>query len=240
MAAKNDANVLPRAPPPRRPPARLPVSGSEDVFADVTYGAPRGRGNNNCYAWAIGDYRNRGGHKLQPGNLARVPRRDEQPTTCAAISAAAAADLKGRSYRVDPERECRRGYYKIMAFVDANGSDYHWYKQHRDLLITWPADGRWKTVADAAKALDVPAAAVYSPRMPPQPGDMLIVKDARLWSHKRGFATGPLLQDACGRAIRDPRKACRKYANSTGEALDYSSFCGAMCVKPASRRAARR
>lgn len=229
----NSDDALPDA--PRRQAARrrqasqlLPVSGGEEVFADVTYGAPRGRGNNNCYAWAIGDYRNGGGRKLQPGNLSGAAG-DLDLGSCAAISARAAADLKGRAYREDADVECRAGYYKVMAFLD-KGNDYHWYKQHRHLLLRWPGAGRWKGLADAAAALGVPVRSIYSPRTPPREGDVVIVRDARLWSHKRGFATGPLLRDSCGKPIRDPRAACRDYGGKDGGA-DYADFCGAMCVR---------
>lgn len=203
----------------------LPVSGSEDVYSNATYGLRRGKGNNNCYAWAIDDYKNSGGQKLQPGNLSGAAG-DMNLSSCAALAARAAADLKGRSYRVSPEVACRRGYYKVMAFL-AKGTDYHWYKQHQHALVRWPTDGRWKSVADMAKALGVPPANVYAPRDPPRPGDAVIVRNAGLWSHKQGFATGPVLRDACDRAITDPRKACRSY----GHGLDYKDFCGAMCVK---------
>ena len=49
--------------------ALLPTSGSERPFTVTTFGTARGKGNNNCYAWAIDKYRNDGGVKLQPGNL---------------------------------------------------------------------------------------------------------------------------------------------------------------------------
>ena len=87
-----------------------------------------------------------------------------------------------------------------------------------------------------AAALGVRETTIYSPRLPPRAGDMVIVRDARLWSHKRGFATGPLLHDSCGKPIADPRTACRSYPDKDG-GLDYSQFCGAMCVK--SRRTPR-
>ena len=217
-----DFNSLPAR--PGRGPG-LPVSGSEDVFSNATYGSRRGRGNNNCYAWAIDNYANSGGRKLQPGNLSGA-RGDVNLSSCAALASRAAADLRGRAYRVAPEAPCKKGFYKVMGFL-AKDNDYHWYKQHRHLVVRWPADGRWKGVADLAAAMGVPEASVYAPRRPPQAGDVVLVRNSGLWSHKQGFATGPLLRDACGQAISDPRKACRSY----GGGLDYTDFCGAMCVK---------
>jgi hypothetical protein len=45
------------------------------------------------------------------------------------------------------------------------------------------------------------------------------------WSHKQGWATGPLMVDASGNLILDPRKANRHYG------YNYSKFCSAFCVK---------
>lgn len=224
MAANSAANALPRALPRQAAAPRLPVSGSEEVFADITYGTRRGRGNNNCYAWAIGDYRNSGSRKLQPGNL-HGAKDDMNLSSCADIARRAAADLRGRAYAAKAEDACRPGYYKVMSFL-AKDNDYHWYKQHRHLLLRWPAN--WEgDVAKLAAVLKVPVTSVYVPRSPPRAGDVVLVKDARVFSHKQGFATGPVLYDACGAVITDPRKACRTYSAD----LDYSKFCSAMCVK---------
>jgi hypothetical protein len=222
-AASAAANALPASPSPSR---RLPVSGAEDVYSDLTFGDPRGKGNNNCYAYAIDAYSNSGGRKLQPGNASMAPGGLDLGS-CAALRARALADLRGRAYAADPDAPCRPGHYKVMAFL-APGSDYHWYKQHTDALVRV---GRTRDVASLAKALGVPAARLQAPgggrlgRL--RPGDLVLVRGANLWSHKQGFATGPLLRDACDRAITDPRKACRDYGNG----LDYKDFCGAMCVR---------
>jgi hypothetical protein len=227
-AAANAVNaVLPSS--PSLAPA-LPVSGSEDVFTDVTYGSRRGKGNNNCYGWAVNEYRNSGNTKLQPGNLSR--RADNNAAgansleSCKAIVDRAVDDLRTRNkggMRVAAEVPCPRGQYKVMAFL-APREDFHWYKQHKDLLVTWPKAAR--SVADLARVLGVSPRQIYAPQTP-KPGDRVLVRDARAWSHKQGFATGPLLKDACGRSIKDPRKACRTYSRE----LDYSEYCGALCVK---------
>jgi len=59
----------------------------------------------------------------------------------------------------------------------------------------------------------------------PEKGRVIIFK-ANVWSHKRGWATEPLLVDAKGKAIFDPRKASRNY-----DGLNYKKFCSAFCVK---------
>ena len=49
----------------------------------------------------------------------------------------------------------------------------------------------------------------------------------KLWAHKQGWATGPLLVDASGRTIKDPRRADRNYRPG----YHYKKFCSAYCVK---------
>lgn len=48
----------------------------------------------------------------------------------------------------------------------------------------------------------------------------------RLWAHKQGFGGGPVIVDASGKTIRDPRRADRNYGG-----LNYSRFCSAYAVR---------
>ncbi len=57
------------------------------------------------------------------------------------------------------------------------------------------------------------------------PGKTLQFK-ANCWSHKQGYGTGPLLKDASGKPIRDPRLADKKYPG-----LNYNIYGGSFCVK---------
>ena len=200
------------------------------MFTDDVYGTRRGQGNNNCYGWAIDEYRDDGGRKLQPGNLSDTAL--ESLASCDQLRDRALADLRGAAYAVDAGQACRKGYYKVMSFLDP-GDDYHWYKQHRHALVRLTPET--PTPAAVAKALGVPLRAVYSPSSAPGPGDMVLVKHANVWSHKQGFATGPLLRDACGTVIKDPRSACRTYGS-----LDYTRYCGALCVMARNGRQAAR
>lgn len=211
-----------RRPQPRRPrrPQKLPLSGSEETFTNKRFGSPRGVRNNNCYAWAIGHYDGSGGVKLQPGDLAGVRSR---------MSLASCTDLKKRAlldsrapgqkqmYATRPLQPCQKGYYKVMAFLDPS-TDYHWYRQHKDVWYRMQAGNSSTSVA---KKLGVPLRKVRR-----APGGMALVQNAGVWSHKQGFAGGPKLEDACGKMITDPRKACRDY----GE-YDYERFCGSYCVR---------
>lgn len=217
-------------PLPTRGPAagarRLPLSGSEETYSNATYGTRKGKGNNNCYSWAIDDYKNSGDYKLQPGNLSKA-QGELNLGSCNAIVSRAVADLTAKHkgyFQPDAQAACKPGHYKVMAFLSKD-NDFHWYKQHRDAIVTWPQGV--KTVAELAARMGVKSSQVYTPTRDPKPGDRVLIKNAGLWSHKQGFATGPLLKDACDRAITDPRTACRTYSPE----LDYRDFCGAMCVK---------
>lgn len=201
---------------------KLPVSGSEPLFSDLVYGTPRGKMNNNCYAWAIDAYRGSGGVKLQPGDLSRQTT-DLDASSCAFLRNRAMDDNKGRGiYAVQPSAKCRKGFYKIMTFIDKD-NDYHWYKQNGSLLYrVSPGD----TPGSIARELSVPASAVVSATPDPRPGDLVFVRNAGVFSHKQGFATGPLLRDASKRIIADPRAANRDYGD-----YNYRTFCGAMCIR---------
>lgn len=217
-----------RTPPPKRPKRKalrkLPTSGAEPLFSDLVYGTRRGIENNNCYAWALDHYRSSGGVKLQPGNLSRQTS-DMNASSCAFLRDRALDDnMKRGIYMADPGKACRRGYYKVMAFID-KGNDYHWYKQHGHVLYR-VSDG--ETRDTIARDLDVPLASVVSPTASPRRGDLVFVRNANVFSHKQGFATGPLLRDAARKIIPDPRRANRNYG-----LYNYRTPCGAMCVRNA-------
>jgi hypothetical protein len=192
----------------------------------MVYGSPRGKRNNNCYAWAIGHYRDSGGVKLQPGDLAGEAR-DLNLSSCKDLKRRAIQDAKAPGqkamYAAGPRARCRPGYYKVMSFLD-RGTDYHWYRQHRDLLYRVQAGNSLTSVA--TKLGVPPRQIVTSSQDALRPNNVILVKNADLWSHKQGFATGPLLQDACGKVITDPRRACRDYGQ-----YNYDTFCGSYCVQ---------
>lgn len=201
---------------------KLPLSGSEPLYSDLIYGTPRGKENNNCYAWALDAYRDSGGIKLQPGDLSGETS-DRDSASCKFLVDRAMDDNRTRGIRSVPAAQrCPQGFYKIMAFID-KGRDYHWYKHHNNVLYR-VRDG--ETLRTIARDLGVPMRDIVSPTPAPRPGDLVYVKRAGVFSHKQGFATGPLLRDAAGATIPDPRAANRNY----GE-YNYRTFCGAMCVR---------
>lgn len=215
------------------------MSGSETPYDDtnVRYASRKGRGNNNCYAYALDLSTTRGAHKLQPGDLSPGNRGEVDLRDC--------SDLRRRVLRdgaaaASPDGMCPSGTYKIMGFV-APGQDFHWYKQNGDLRVRADQD---TSPTSLARRLGVPRDAVNAtPGRKVARGEEVSVRHAGLWSHKRGFATGPLLLDACGKPIVDPRRACRDYSSEGG--ANYSKFCGAYCVRrrrqfnKSSRRASR-
>lgn len=201
---------------------KLPMSGSEPMFSDLVYGTTAGRLNNNCYAWALDAYRGSGGIKLQPGNMSSQTT-NENASSCPFLRDRSMDDNRARGiYAVRAANKCRKGYYKIMAFID-KGNDYHWYKQHNNVLYRVR---KGETPASIARELGVPPSSVVSATRAPKPGDLVYVRKAGVFSHKQGFATGPLLRDAAGNIIPDPRTANRDYG-----AYNYRTYCGSMCIK---------
>jgi len=59
------------------------------------------------------------------------------------------------------------------------------------------------------------------------PQDKVLDSPVALWSHKTGWAGGPLIVDASGKTITDPRKADRNYKPG----FHYTKFCAAYIVK---------
>ena len=84
---------------------------------------------------------------------------------------------------------------------------------------------RGNTCESIARFFQVPLSRVKNCGGKCIPGRILKFK-ANVFSHKRGWATGPLLVDAKGKAITDPRKSSRAY---TG--LSYKKYCSSFCVK---------
>lgn len=205
--------------------SKLPSSGSEETYTNKVYGSNKGRKNNNCYAWAIGHYRNSGGVKLQPGDLAKLSG-NLSLKSCKDLKKRALADSKAPGqkamYVVKANAPCGKGYYKVMAFLDKQ-TDYHWYRQHKDIMYHVKAGNSLTSIANK---MGVPPKKVLASNKRLNPDDVVYVKNADVWSHKQGFATGPLLEDACGKIIADPRKACRDYGP-----YNYKTFCGAYCVQ---------
>lgn len=198
--------------------ATLPLSGFESIFSTSPWN--RAVNSDNCYDYAIGDFERTRTVKSTPGNRAGFST-NRNFTRCGDLRKRILADNPGKVYVAKPDVPCRRGFSKIMNFVAKQG-DFHFYKQVRGVKwVVRPGD----TPLRIAKFLQVPLRAVPSLR-----GKRSVVIPVNLWSHKQGWGAPPLLTDARGRTITDPRRASRKYPG-----LDYNQYCGCYCVKKGAR-----
>jgi len=201
------------------------LSGSEEPFTNFVYGSDKwGKKNNNCYAFAIDYFRPNMNKKLQPGELSKTLKKDDDLTDPKTLKERTLSDLatkKNGGYSASPCEKCKKGFYKVMTFVD-KGSDYHWLRQMSDMMIM--SDGK-KTVANIAKEIGVDKNQIDSPSSnKPRKGEPILIKNAGLFAHKRGLSELTVL-DASGKFIKDPRKADLNYGD-----INYSTFAGAFCV----------
>jgi hypothetical protein len=149
---------------------------------------------------------------------------------CDDLIARALADAKSQGWDLEvvsqKQHQCNKGSYKIVAVL-APGNDFHWYRHHRDLLYRVK---RPRTIRELAAEFRVPVEAITIPgnSRHARVGDIALIKNANVWSHKQGFSSdGPLLKDACGKIIKDPSAACRSYGNG----LNYTVVCATFCFR---------
>jgi hypothetical protein len=221
-----------------------------------------GRHHDNCYDYAFGLNNQKAVNKNVPGNMAGNKAWGLTFTNCNGIAKRVLEDYRGLAYRCKPSDPCPPGYYKVMNFVAPNGGDFHWYRETNAVRYrTRPGDtvtglARFFRVTPAIiraavakgtrptsasngrisnnvnRNLPVLNQMVHRGSGAIRPGKV-IQFPVRLWSHKQGFATGPVLVDASGKTIADPRRANRAYPG-----LNYSKFCSAYMVKAGAGRAA--
>lgn len=203
---------------------RLKTSGSEHVYVHKPW--TKFKIANNCYAYAFHDMRSWRPQKSVPGDRTKKGPLFSSYTTCKGIAKKILKDNPGRVYIARPTQKCKKGYYKVMMVVAPKdrygnpGGDFHFYKQHG--IIKYKLR-KGDTAENLAKFFDVPLGRIkYALARKSKTG--IITFKCNLFSHKMGWATGPLLVDSCGKIIKDPRKACRKYT------LDYSKYCNSFCV----------
>lgn len=203
----------------------LPTTGYEEIYGDKKWKMRRGIRSNNCYSYAMGDYRPHRRHKAVVGDLGGY-KHDILYDSCTPLKKRLLEDNPGRVYPVEATEPCKAGFYKIMMFVsskrdDSAYGDFHFYKQHRDVVYAvQPGD----TAESIASFFGIPVERVTGGGRLKE-GAEIYLKNVNVFSHKLGWATPSLLTDSCGKSIKDPQKACRKYT------LDYDTFCGAYCVR---------
>jgi len=220
-----------------------------------------GRHHDNCYDYAFGLNNIRSVNKDVPGNMSGNKAWGLTFTKCDGIAKRVLEDYRGLAYRCKPSDPSPLGYYKVMNFVAPNGGDFHWYRETNAVRYktrpgdtvtglarffrvtpaviraavakgTKPKSASNGRIANTNRNLPVLNQMVHSGSGAIRPGKV-IQFPVKLWSHKQGFATGPVLVDASGKTITDPRRANRAYPG-----LNYSKFCSAYMVKAGAGRAA--
>jgi len=206
---------------------KLPLSGSEPTYTQRLWGRAVGIGNNNCYAYAVGDYEGFRQSKSIPGERAGI-RNGHTYTHCRDLPRRVVADNPKKVYLAKAGEKCKSKHFKVMMFVAPGNKrnyfrqgDFHFYKQHGNVEYKVK---KGNTHEGIAKFFKVPLERVKKCGKC-VPGKLFKFK-ANIFSHKRGWATGPLLIDAKGKAITDPRKASRNYPG-----LSYGKYCSSFCVK---------
>jgi len=234
--------------------APLPKSGSEPIFSYKGWGDV-GRHRDNCYDYAFNDDHKRRQKSVpgerSPNRFNFSNFTDCKGFSKKVLADNPGNVYKCKN----PNTVCRRGFYKVMSFVaptnkygDSSG-DFHWYRQNKAIRYKIKTGDTISALAKFFKVtpLTIKKATGHETRSLSKNDGMIANKGMRinkglqsgarlkpgkiitfpinLWSHKQGWATGPLLVDARGKVITDPRKASRNYG------YNYSKFCGAYCVR---------
>lgn len=195
-------------------------SGAEPIFDLNPW--KKAVNSDNCYDYAMNDFEKRRSVKSTPGDHARFNPYTLNVRSCSALRKRILADNPKTVYVCkNPNRVCRRGYYKIMNFIVPDGTDFHFYKQVGAVKYKVKTGD---TVSKLAKFFRVSEYTIKKTgKLTP---GRVITFPVNLWAHKQGWGAPPILVDAKGKTIRDPRKCARNYPG-----LNYSKFCTAFCVK---------
>ena len=203
---------------------KVPLSGSEPVYSWFPWGGS-GLHVDNCYAYAVGDHAKYRNNKSVPGNHSGQSSMFHTYRTCKGLAKRVISDNPKKVYQVGGDEKCKRNFYKIMMFVAPTNKyhnstgDFHFYKQHGLVKYTIR---KGDTPGKIAKFFKIAISKI--PKKLPAVGEITKIK-ANVFSHKLGWATGPLLYDAGGKVIKDPRTANRKYG------YNYTKYCSSFCVK---------
>ena len=201
---------------------RLPLSGSEYPYEHSPW--HKYKMANNCYAYAFHDKRSWRPQKSVPGD--RTNGISHNFTYCKGrIAKKIVEDNPGKVFIANASQRCPKGFYKVMMVVAPTdrhggpGGDFHFYKQHGIIKYKLRSGD---TPSNMAKFFDVPVGRING-ALKNKRGNIITFK-CNIFSHKMGWATGPLLVGSDGKIIKDPRYAGRKYG------LNYSKYCSSFCV----------
>ena len=90
----------------------LPLSGSENRFTNRRWSTPKGIGNNNCYAYAVGDYEAYRWQKSIPGDRSGLSNGHHTYTHCTGLPKRVISDNPKRIYKVSANEKCKRGVFQ--------------------------------------------------------------------------------------------------------------------------------
>lgn len=201
----------------------LRPSGAEPVCRNNVFSSPAGIPRNNCYAYAlqIGTKKAPYNFKLQPGDLSS--KRYFHLESCSQVRDRVCDDLAViGGYKVrDPSVSCKPNHY-LIAMILSKSRDYHFLLFHKDIRYILEAG---ETRRSVARKFKVPLDRVQYKKNYKK-GTVVYIKNAHVFSHKRGTAYPPTLLDSNGKIIKDPRKATFNYGY-----LNYNTFCTFFCVK---------
>jgi hypothetical protein len=122
MSKTNQPSVKPKPKPkPKAKPKikELPLSGAENKFTNRRWSSDKGIPNNNCYAYAIGDYEAYRWQKSIPGDRSGLSNIKHDYTTCKDLPRRVISDNPKTVYKVDGDKKCKKGYFKMMMFVSS-------------------------------------------------------------------------------------------------------------------------
>lgn len=198
-------------------------SGAEPVCKHNVFSSENGIPRNNCYAYAlqIGSRKGPYNYKLQPGDLST--KKYFTLASCNDVRDRVLDDLKViGGYRVRSlDEPCTKNHY-LIALILSKERDYHFLLFHKDIRYIAEEGESRRSIASKFK---VPLGNVQH-KASYKAGTVVTIKDARVFSHKRGTAYPPTLLDSKGKIIKDPRKSTFNYGY-----LNYNTFCTFFCVK---------
>ena len=180
------------------------------------------KGANNCYAYAIGDFRQSRPMKSVPGWWAGI-RTNHPFTYCKGVKDLVIAD-GGKNIRlINPKAKCQTGWHKVVLVTSPQG-DFHWARLNK--AVKYWVKSR-DTIGGIAKFFGVSQATIRKAANGKLTPHRTIKFKARVWSHKRGWATPPLLTGSNGK----PLKGLTAHKQMKYPGMNYKNFCNAFCVK---------
>lgn len=114
----------------------MEMSGDEPRFRKWLWGA-EGKfiENQNCYAYAMNQFRFFRHNKSVPGYKRGALRGVTDYIDCKKLTKNIIGDAGKEAYVIEPKKACKKGTYKIMLFITSDKekySDFHFYRQDAD------------------------------------------------------------------------------------------------------------